>query len=44
MAKTFRFSDEEEKALNDVALKLNRDFGESRKKTIKRYRNISWNN
>ena len=26
MAKTFRFTDEEEQALNEVALKLNRDL------------------
>ena len=35
MAKTFRFSDEEEKALNDVALKLNRDLVKAGKKPLR---------
>lgn len=35
MAKTFRFSDEEEKALNDVALKLNRDLVKVGKKPLR---------
>ena len=37
MAKTFRFTDEEEQALNEVALKLNRDLVKAGKKAIERY-------
>lgn len=35
MAKTFRFTDEEEKALNEVALKLNRDLVKAGKKPLR---------
>ena len=35
MAKTFRFTDEEEQALNEVALKLNRDLVKSGKKPLR---------
>jgi len=35
MAKTFRFTDEEEQALNEVALKLNRDLVKAGKKPLR---------
>jgi site-specific DNA-adenine methylase len=35
MAKTFRFTDEEEKALNEVALKLNRDLVKAGEKPLR---------
>ncbi|ENX57973.1 MULTISPECIES: hypothetical protein [Acinetobacter] len=35
MAKTFRFTDEEEQALNEVALKLNRDLVKVGKKPLR---------
>lgn len=35
MAKTFRFTDEEEKALNEVALKLNRDLVKASEKPLR---------
>ncbi|MFW1817634.1 hypothetical protein ACG9X6_23855 [Acinetobacter guillouiae] len=35
MAKTFRFTDEEEQALNDVALRLNRDLVKAGKKPLR---------
>jgi len=35
MAKTFRFTDEEEKALNEIALKLNRDLVKIGKKPLR---------
>ena len=35
MAKTFRFTDEEEKALNEVALRLNRELVKAGKKPLR---------
>lgn len=35
MAKTFRFTDEEEQALNEVALKLNRELVKAGKKPLR---------
>jgi len=35
MAKTFRFTDEEEQALNETALKLNRDLVKAGKKPLR---------
>ncbi|EHU2405839.1 hypothetical protein AXE41_RS19220 [Acinetobacter baumannii] len=35
MAKTFRFTDEEEQALNEIALKLNRDLVKAGKKPLR---------
>ncbi|WP_151812891.1 hypothetical protein [Acinetobacter junii] len=35
MAKTFRFTDEEEQALNEVALKINRDLVKAGKKPLR---------
>ena len=35
MAKTFRFTDEEEQALNEVALRLNRDLVKAGKKPLR---------
>ena len=35
MAKTFRFTDEEEHALNKVALKINRDLVDAGKKPLR---------
>lgn len=35
MAKTFRFTNEEEQALNEVALKLNRDLVKAGKKPLR---------
>ena len=35
MAKTFRFTDEEEKVLNETALKLNRDLVKIGKKPLR---------
>lgn len=35
MAKTFRFTDEEEQALNEAALKLNRDLVKAGKKPLR---------
>lgn len=35
MAKTFRFTDDEEQALNEVALKLNRDLVKAGKKPLR---------
>ncbi|MFH4307273.1 hypothetical protein WAJ73_20855 [Acinetobacter baumannii] len=35
MAKTFRFNDEEEQALNEIALKLNRDLVKAGKKPLR---------
>jgi len=35
MAKTFRFTDEEEKTLNEVALKLNRDLVKAGEKPLR---------
>lgn len=35
MAKTFRFTDEEEKALNEVALKINRDLVKAGEKPLR---------
>lgn len=35
MAKTFRFNDEEEKALNEVALRLNRELVKAGKKPLR---------
>jgi len=35
MAKTFRFTDDEEKALNEVALKLNRDLVKAGEKPLR---------
>lgn len=35
MAKTFRFTDEEEQAMNDVALRLNRDLVKAGKKPLR---------
>ncbi|MFW1666768.1 hypothetical protein [Acinetobacter ursingii] len=35
MAKTFRFTDEEEQALNDIALKINRDLVKAGKKPLR---------
>ncbi len=35
MAKTFRFTDEEEHALNEIALKLNRDLVKAGKKPLR---------
>lgn len=35
MAKTFRFTDEEEQALNDMALKINRDLVKAGKKPLR---------
>ncbi|WP_394660893.1 hypothetical protein [uncultured Acinetobacter sp.] len=35
MAKTFRFTDEEEKALNETALKLNRDLVKAGQKPLR---------
>lgn len=35
MAKTFRFTDEEEQALNEIALKLNRELVKAGKKPLR---------
>lgn len=35
MAKTFRFTDEEEQALNETALKINRDLVKAGKKPLR---------
>ena len=35
MAKTFRFTDEEENALNEVALKVNRDLVKAGRKPLR---------
>lgn len=35
MAKTFRFTDEEEQALNEIALKLNRDLVKAGEKPLR---------
>ena len=35
MAKTFRFTDQEEQALNETALKLNRDLVKAGKKPLR---------
>jgi site-specific DNA-adenine methylase len=35
MAKTFRFTDQEEQALNEIALKLNRDLVKAGKKPLR---------
>lgn len=35
MAKTFRFTDEEENALNETALKINRDLVKAGKKPLR---------
>lgn len=35
MAKTFRFTDEEEKALNEIALKINRELVKAGKKPLR---------
>lgn len=35
MAKTFRFTDEEEQALNEVALRLNRELVKAGKKPLR---------
>ena len=35
MAKTFRFTDEEEQALNETALKINRDLVKEGKKPLR---------
>ena len=35
MAKTFRFTDEEEHALNEVALRMNRDLVKAGKKPLR---------
>jgi site-specific DNA-adenine methylase len=35
MAKTFRFTDEEQQALNEIALKLNRDLVKVGKKPLR---------
>ncbi|WEI14030.1 hypothetical protein PX668_01575 [Acinetobacter soli] len=35
MAKTFRFTDEEEQALNEIALKLNRDLVKAGQKPLR---------
>ncbi|WP_119054945.1 hypothetical protein [Acinetobacter colistiniresistens] len=35
MAKTFRFTDEEEQALNEVALKINRDLVKAGQKPLR---------
>ena len=35
MAKTFRFTDEEEQALNETALKLNRDLVKAGQKPLR---------
>ncbi|ENU97254.1 hypothetical protein F970_00020 [Acinetobacter sp. CIP 102082] len=35
MAKTFRFTDEEEQALNEIALKINRDLVKAGQKPLR---------